>query len=92
MNIYKITQTTIRGWDTYSAAVVIAATASEAITIHPASENPSRWYEEPGFDFWNDLDGRNFGWCRPRDVTATYIGTTYDGTPPGVVLASLHAG
>lgn len=55
MNLYWISQNVVRGYDTYSDAVVCAATPEDARMIHPggrgakygflASEEGTCWYD-----------------------------------------------
>jgi hypothetical protein len=57
MRIYKLTQTDNTGYDTYSAAIVVAEDAAAAVLIHPAAgkdiHGPIAW--DPAFvDEWGD--------------------------------------
>lgn len=92
MNIYRISQTANRGYDTYDSAVVIAEDHEQARLINPA-------YNEFNADIYSlfmDEEGwaeRWSGWAHsPEDVLVEYIGTAAPGSKVGVVCASFNAG
>ena len=77
MNIYLLTQTKTRGYDTYDSMVVIAPSREEAVKIHPCG---------------NEAWGGNRPWCpSPDDVTAEFIGVA-NTHKQGIVLSSFNAG
>lgn len=79
MKLFKISQTTNNQWDTYSDAIVAAETEEEARNIHPDEPiEPGKW----------DLSS----WTLPENVTVEYIGEAKEGTIPGIILSSFHAG
>lgn len=78
MNIYKIYQSQVGGWDTYDAAIVFAESEEQAKAIHP-SDLDNNWDSST----WVD---------RPGLVKATLIGVANPGVNAGVVLASFNAG
>lgn len=85
MNIYLIEQKENSGWDTYSAAVVIAESADDARKIHPGEGDPE-------YDGMVDIRGDNFVWTTPEHVTATFLGRLDIPAPQGKVLCcSYHA-
>ena len=100
MNIYKISQTDVNDYDTYSDAVVIAANADDAAKIHPSEEynldrstRPMKYvnYRVKHIpltdDSWPD-------WTNdPAKVKVEYIGLAdWTFSEETVVCASFHAG
>ena len=93
MNLYKISQTVRRGWDTFSDAIVAADSPEDAALIHPNSRSeffkgwpiantPPEWEDKP--------EG---GWAYdPSEVRVNFIGIAVEGTKEGVICASFHAG
>lgn len=87
MNIYRITQNTNNGYDTYSYAIVVAPDAETAVKIYPGRESHAT--------FWDDLDPdeREYsGWASPENVTAEFITRAPDLTACDILCASFHAG
>ena len=80
MKLYLLTQDIVTGYDTYSAAVVIAATPFAARRIHPADGQP--------------VEGNRYGgWCTNHDnVRVVCLGDAEPGLEAGVVCASYNAG
>jgi hypothetical protein len=77
MKLYRISQTSNRGYDTYDSAIVCAKSEDEARHTHPGAG-------------WGELSAT---WCNsPDQVTVELIGTAAPGTRQGVVLASFNAG
>ena len=90
MNIYRISQTENRGYDTYSDAVVVAKNEEEAKRIHPsnASYHKGEWWRETQ---WS-LDGTGT-WSHPDNVKVELVGKANKSfTEPQVICASFHAG
>lgn len=87
MNIYHISQTENRGYDTYSDAVVIAPDVETARRVNPS---------EYGDVFMTDVDWLDpwTSWASSIDnVKATLIGVAAENEKlPRVVCASFHAG
>lgn len=80
--LWLISQDSNNDYDTYSDAVVVAASRGEARKIHPNGTS--------GTD-WDDWDWRS--WTSPNDVRAVKIGLALPNRKEGeVVLASFHAG
>ena len=76
MNIYIISQTQNRGYDTYDAAVVAAPDMETARHMHPSD---------------GAIDWSSYTWASgPEHVTAQCVGETNE--KQGVILASFHAG
>lgn len=90
MHLYKISQTRNRDWDTYTAAIVAAESAEEAVLIHPngGGQTYESTLEYPGplRDNWQDE------WAAPCHIQVEYIGEAKDGTQKGVILANYRAG
>lgn len=77
MMLWKISQDTKGGYDTYDSAIVAAETETEARLINPEGE----W----GLVF--------SAWAlSPDDVKVELIGHAIEGTQSGVILASFNAG
>ena len=86
MNIYKISQTVCRGYDTYDSAIVVAETAQSATLIYPSCNKEKNWYE----DYENNS---YFAWSHPKDVRVKLIGiASREFTEECVLLASYNAG
>lgn len=79
MNIYLLTQTQRRGYDTYDSCVVIAADVEAAKSIHPRGLGPADWQDQYT---WADT---------PKEVTAEHIGVTLSAQAR-VVCSSFNAG
>ncbi len=78
MNLYKISQATNRGWDTFDSAVVAAK-----------SEQLAR-ETTPDGNVWNSA---KYTWASsPDKVTVEFIGIAMEGTKAGVIVASFNAG
>jgi len=96
MGLYLLTQTQNRGYDTYDACVVVAASPEEARRVHPRGD---RVWDGRG---WVYHDGRHRiayweacanSWVRDIEaVTVTYLGVADASLKPGVVCASFNAG
>ena len=81
MLIFKISQDVNNGYDTYSSAVVIAATEDAARRMHPRGRYDD---EDPAGDLYE--------WAAPKDVKVELIGVATGDAKPRVVTASYHAG
>jgi hypothetical protein len=83
MNLYKISQDDVSGWDTYDSAIVVAETEEEAKKIHPACYVNKSVGEGADSSTWtND----------PSKVLCELIGVAVAGTSKGVICASFNAG
>ena len=79
MNLYLLTQSRAKGYDTYNGAIVCAKNPKEAKQVHPNGGTLSE----------NDSGS----WVRnPDHVDCRLIGKAVRGVPLGVVLASFNAG
>lgn len=89
MNIYKISQSANKGWDTYDSAVVVAANEDDAKKIHPSGKD---FYD----DWWTREPNPGFGstWANKlADVQVELVGVAREGLEPAtVVCASFNAG
>lgn len=82
MNLYYLTQSDERGYDTYDSCVVAAESEEAARLIHPAYGADYPW----GYS-------RGSSWARsPERVQVELIGTAVEGTKSGVICASFNAG
>ena len=81
MNLYLISQSVNKGYDTYDSAVVCAKSAKEAQRTHPSG---SPMYTATKPDIW--------AWCSPEAVEVELIGKAKKGTKKGVICASFNAG
>lgn len=89
MNLYKISQVIVDGYDTYSDAVVAAESAELATRVHP-SDFIDAWDPNRSNEDWEDCST----WApHPKHVRAEYLGTA-DGSLSAneVICASFHAG
>lgn len=81
MNLYLLTQSKCRGYDTYDSCVVAAESEDKAVLMHP----------DGGL-----ITNRNYySAVWPKDsshVEATLIGKAIKGTTAQVILASFNAG
>lgn len=82
MNIYKISQSTNNGYDTFDSAIVIAKDESEARFIYPGSFD-MKWPKEHIFNEWCEL---------PEQVIVEYIGKAKPKSKKCVILASYNSG
>jgi len=81
MNLYKISQDTVRGYDTYSSAVVIAKNETDAKNIHPSGRKGSL------MDIYDDWP------TKTDEVKAEYLGLYHNPAESAkVIVASFHAG
>lgn len=81
MKLYHISQSVNNDYDTFSDAVVCAASEEDARNTHPG------WGEDP----WKE--DRYGTWCKsPDEVTVKYIGEAAEGIEKGIICSSFHAG
>lgn len=102
MKLWLLTGRGHGGYDTYSEAVVVAATEEDARKIYPRPEHQT-WgcycKEEVVMHDWWDVGegdcicnpGRN-EWCTPEQVDVEEIGSSPELEAGTVVCASYHAG
>lgn len=95
-NIYKVSQSVNRGYDTYDSMVVVANNVDEASKLSPSEFRV--WSEDR--DCWMFVysdgetrpDTSSKVWCHPKDTTAELIGVTDLYSENQVILASFNAG
>lgn len=80
MKLYRISQNTNNGWDTYDSAIICAESEEDARSIHPHDDKD--WGERYSATWTSD----------PKFVEVEYIGEAREGMTRGVVLASFNAG
>jgi len=108
MNLYLLSQTENRGYDTFDSCVVCAPNEEQAKTIHPRGDldyvsgrgwvwSAAAWARraarEPDYPYIPS--GLSMGvdrWASPDNVTATLIGVADPSVKAGVVIASFNAG
>lgn len=90
--LYLLTQTAVRGWDTYDSCVVCAPDREAAKLIHPRGEDyvfdGSQWklaWATSGF-------GAAQNWAKPEDVVVIELGAANEALQPGVICASFNSG
>lgn len=90
MNLYRISQNVVDGYDTFDMAVVAAESEDRARKIHPYSDlGPAYNWDDNG----PDNQWSSSAWCAsPGDVAVTLLGTALPGTAEGLILASFNAG
>ena len=82
MNLYLISQSKNKDWDTFDSAVVCAETEEEARMTHPSP------YDAP----WDGIAEGWSNWCNAEDVKVELIGEALSSMPKGIVLGSFNAG
>lgn len=90
MNLYHISQTAVRGYDTYSDAVVAAESEEAARLIHPDDSPMGEIKHKWDGEHWNDYGDAT--WSRPDRVNVMLLGTAIPSLTAGVICASFHAG
>jgi hypothetical protein len=93
LNLYLISQSVNKDYDTFDSAVVAAASEEEARLIYP-KDNDKRW--SGSMWRWHLEDGRvvdsfGYSWTDPDCVSVQFLAAGYEG-PAGTVLASFNAG
>lgn len=87
MNLYYLSQTECRGYDTYSDCVVAAESEEAARLIHPGGGADYDWETEQrrslAFRTWP---------AYPNHVKVEFIGVAASHVKMGVICASFHAG
>jgi hypothetical protein len=84
MNIYKLSQTAVDGYDTYDSCVVAAVSAYAARRIHPSQYVDRTWWlEDNHYPCWA---------TKLEDVKVELIGKAKAGIPAGIIVASFNAG
>ena len=79
MNIYKVSQTENRGYDTYDSFICYALTEEDAANQLPTGRHT-----------WKDS---YYAWCtNPSKTTVEYIGTSTYPVMAGLILSSFNAG
>ena len=90
MEIYLLTQSSNRGYDTYDSCVVIASSPEKAKLMHPRGD-----YSWTGH-VWKFGEGSwcfdDRTWANPEDISVEWIGTAPPDATPKVILASFNAG
>ena len=79
MNLYLISQTVTRGYETYDSAVVAAKCEEDAAYMHPCGGS----LEEHSW---------RYDWAEFDEVRVQLIGVAARGTAAGVICASFNAG
>ena len=89
MNLYKISQDSNCGYDTFDSAVVCAENEEVARNMNPRSLKDK---DLPNLIDWLDNPAA-WMWCENRDlVKVELIGSAAPGLPQGVICASFNAG
>lgn len=97
MNLYLISQTVNQHYDTFEAAVVVAANEHDAARIHPARSmswgHNISWDDEREEWTSSSAVARGDYWADVSDVQVRLIGQADASLEPGaVVCASFRAG
>lgn len=82
MQLFRLSQTVVRGYDTFDSCVVVAKDMFEAITIHPFGDGR------------NIADCNGGMWPTTTDnISVEYLGEAHPRyTKPAVICASFNAG
>jgi hypothetical protein len=97
MNLYLLTQTENRGYDTFDSIVVAAETKYDALRTSPNPEFYEWSDTHEGWMFTYSDGGkerkRMDSWANNLDaITCKKLGTAMSNIEPGLVLASFNAG
>lgn len=88
MKLYYISQSEVKGYDTYSALVVCAESEESARLIHPRQHLYDLYLGDGLRKMWQDSS-----WCSsPEHVKVEYLGEAADNIKRGIILESFHAG
>ena len=81
MRLFKLSQTVVRGYDTYDSCVVVAEDAIMAVMMHP--------YEGQSI-----ASGLGYDWpTQTADIICEYLGEAQPSyQKPAVICASFNAG
>lgn len=94
MNLYLLINNTVKGYDTYDSAVVVAPDFDTARTFHPHPESSLKVHEGK----WVYGDGRYIApgylsWGHPKDLAVLLIGQAEPQLKAGeIICASYNAG
>jgi hypothetical protein len=95
MDLYLISQSVRRGYDTYDSAVVAAKSEEEARGICPNSYQnqciSKEEFEQANRTNWEFAGGRSWA-PSPSDVEVKLLGKAAPKTPKGVICSSFNAG
>ena len=91
MKIYRISQDTNTGYDTFSEAIVSAPNELTAKMTHPSQgyQNIQWWTDEMVKGVKNY---KREGWCHYSDVNVELLGYARPEIGQGVISSSFHAG
>lgn len=99
MYIYKVSQDTNQGHDTYNSFVCVAENTAEAMRMHPQNEHHSQefyGFDEAGNEFYErdgDYEPVTYStWANLYDLEVVFIGKAPHGSPPRIVITSFNAG
>lgn len=90
MNIYKLENFTVTGYNTYDNCIVVANSEEEARQIHPAYSD-AHW-SECNYIWLHEGWQLSKTWCKPADVVVKLIGVTDLYDKPTIILSSFNAG
>ena len=93
-NIYKLSQDTNNGYDTYDSAIVVADNEEDAKMIAPDEHHimldNHKWFHKYGT---GDLVSSDYDeWADYKDIKVELIGVADDRTEKGLILGSFNAG
>jgi hypothetical protein len=95
MNLYLISQSVRRGYDTYDSAVVAARSEEEARGICPTSHqnqhHSKEEFEDSNRTNWEWAGGRSWA-PDPSEVEVKLLGKAAPKTVKGVICSSFNAG
>lgn len=87
MNLYKISQSVNKGYDTYDSAIVAAPDEDKARVMHPNGNKAHRLDRET-----RSYTSQKVWVTYSSDVTVEFIGVASEKTQREVILASFNAG
>lgn len=98
MNLYKISQTKNKDYDTYDSAIVCAASACKAKNIRPCCIQHKKYYGDGtgklpcGHEHCRHIKCSCDSWVSAKDIKVEYVGKAKRGIKEGIVVASFNAG
>lgn len=84
MRLFLLTQTVVRGYDTFDSCVVVAEDAIAAVQMHPYDGVPISTFANDPYPVWPD---------KTIHITCEYLGEAHHTyTKPAIICASFNAG
>lgn len=94
LKLFKLTNVSTSGWDTYDTAVVCARSEAEARLIHPSGmyditeDGSLKYKDEDRMLPWSVSSD----WAYPNELEVECIGIAGEDIKEGLIIASFNAG